>query len=221
MSKDGNKGGQSYEILKQRLWNQPRTRQILEHLEKLGAPPSMLEAAAKKFATGLHGGAEIDAAIYCELLRNRDTKTILKRVAALRSAFVEIRQDLFHITSEIHQLKVWDSYKNFGDDQWSEFAREVLGLSDKVVDALLIAREETPGQGLDGFIQAMIKGYALPSPPLQKKDHYHCRSVDPTDVLRPTKSSPVLGLVFPHSRYQFVGAHSHQTDTSTGVSIPR
>ena len=163
MSKDGKQENQSYEALKERLWNQPRARQVLEHLEQHGASYSMLEDVAQKFADGRHGEAEIQAAICCELLRNRDTKAILKRVADLRSAFVEVRQDIFHITSEIHQLKVWDSYKNFGYDQWNEFAREVLGLSDKVVDALLIAREEASGPNLDGFLQAMIKGYALPS----------------------------------------------------------
>lgn len=145
MSKDGKQENQSYETLKERLWNQPRARQVLEHLEQHGAPHSMLEAVAQKFADGQHGEAEIQAAICCELLRNRDTKAILKRVADLRSAFVKVRQDLYHITSEIHQLKVWDSYKNFGYDQWNEFARDVLGLSDKVVDALLIAREEASG----------------------------------------------------------------------------
>ncbi len=163
MAKDGKQEGQSYEVLKERLWNQPRARHFLEHLEQLGAPPSMLDSVAGKFADGQHGEAEIEAATYCELLRNRDTKAILTRVAGLRSTFVEIRQDLSHITSEIHQLKIWESYKNFGYDQWDEFAREVLGLSDKVIDALLIAHEEASGLSLDGFLQVMIKGYALPS----------------------------------------------------------
>lgn len=163
MARDGKQEGHSYEALKERLRNQPRVRQFLERLELHGAPHSMLEAVARMFADGQHGEAEIQVVTYCELLRNRDTKAILKRVTGLRSSFVEIQLNLFRITSEIYQLKVWESYKNFGYDQWSEFAREVLGLSDKVVDALLIAREEASGLNLDGFLQTMIKGYAFPS----------------------------------------------------------
>lgn len=33
-------------------------------------------------------------------------------------------------------------------------------------------------------------------------------------VLRPSKSRPISGVLFPHNRYQFIGAHSHQNDTS-------
>jgi hypothetical protein len=163
MGGDGLESHDSYRTLKERLSNQPRSRQVLEQLEKYRPDSSLLAAVAEKLVSGQYGEAEIQSAIYCELLKNRDRKAILKRVADLRSAFVKIQIDLSHTASEIYQLKSWAAHQVVGYDDWTEFSEWVLGLSDKVAEALLTAREQVSGIGLDEFLQVMIKGYMVPA----------------------------------------------------------
>lgn len=153
----------NYQTLKERFSNQPRSRQILDRLEQHRADPSLLTAVAEKLAAGQYGEAEIQSAVYCELLKNRDRKAILKRVADLRSAFAKIQLDLSKAASEIYQLKSWASYQAVGYDDWTEFSEWVLGLSDLVANALLTAREQVSGMDLDEFLQVMIKGYVVPA----------------------------------------------------------
>ena len=169
----------NYQTLKERFSNQPRPRQVLERLERHCADPFLLTVVAEKLASGQYGEAEIQSAVYCELLKNRDRKAILKRVADLRSAFAKIQLDLSQAASEIYQFKSWASYKAVGYDDWTEFSEWVLGLSDRVVDALLTAREQMSSMDLDEFLQVMIKGYVVPAisqekPPMtaEKKEKY-------------------------------------------------
>jgi hypothetical protein len=65
----------------------------------------------------------------------------------------------------MHQLKSWKSYKVMDYEKWDEFLEEVFCLSNKTVDALLMADEFSSGLELEGFLQVMIKGYAVPSAP--------------------------------------------------------
>lgn len=117
---------------------------------------------ANKFATGPHGEAEIWAAFCIELLRNFDPKAILKRVADLRSVCARVLFDLSHIAGEVEQLKNWEAHLEMGFEDWTEFSEQVLGLSDKVADSLLLAREQVADSSLNLLLQAMIKGYAVP-----------------------------------------------------------
>jgi predicted RNase H-like nuclease (RuvC/YqgF family) len=169
MAGEEERESRNYAALKEKLSSQPRSRATLERLERLKAPLAMLEAVAGKFSAGEHGEAEIQAAIYSELLRNRDQKAVLKRVAQLRTTFAKIQQDLCHIAGQLHQFKSWTSHGTFGFGDWAEFCNEVIGLSDKISEALLMAREQVFGLDLDGFLQAVIKGYVVPSPARQAR----------------------------------------------------
>ncbi len=153
---------QDYRALKERLWNQSRARQVLEKLERNRASSPILTAVAEKLAAGEHGEAEIQSAIYCELLKNRDRRAILKRVADLRTLLAKIHQDLSQAAGEIHQLQSWKSHTVMDYDRWTEFSEEVLGLSNKITDALLTASDQAFARDLDQFLQVMVKGYIVP-----------------------------------------------------------
>jgi len=152
-----------YESIKQQLRNKPQALKFLKQLEMEQAPSSMLEDVANKFVAGQHGDAEIWAAFCTEVLRNFDPKAILKRVADLRSVGTRVLFDLSHIASEIEQLKNWEANQEMGFEDWTEFSEQVLGLSDKVADSLLLAREQVADRSLNLFLQAVIKGYAAPA----------------------------------------------------------
>ena len=163
------KSGEKYKALKGRLWNQPRPRQILERLEQHRASPPMLETVAQTFVNGRHGEAEIRSAIYGELLRNRDRTTVLKRVADLRLCLMKIQQDLSHVARELHQLKVWEGHRVLGYEAWGECLEKELELSDQVARMLLLAEEQGDRATFDAFMRTLIKGYAVPQPPLPVK----------------------------------------------------
>lgn len=153
----------AYPVMKERLWNQPRPRQVLERLEQHRAPLPMLETTAQQFVAGRHGDAEIHAAIYYELLRNRDRVTITQRVGALRDLMSRIHHDLAHIASELAQLTCWESHKVLAYTDRSEFLEKELGLSDHVASALAVLREQAAPGGFDTAVQLLIKGYVAPS----------------------------------------------------------
>jgi len=188
MVENGEQTGQHYEALKQRLWNQPRALNFLEWLKSHGASIAMLEDFARRFAAGQHGEAEIRAAVCCEILRNSDPKAILKRVTDLHSIYARVLNDLSHIAAEIDQFKSWRAHQEMGFEDWTEFSEEVLGLSDKVAGALLLAREQVSDISLNQFLQAMIKGYAAPvvsykGPPLTVEELLQRRS-DPKAIIK-------------------------------------
>jgi len=181
-----------YETLKQRLWNHPRALKFLERLESHRASIAMLEDFAGRFATGQHGEAEIRAAVCCEILRNSDPKAILKRITDLHSVSARVLLDLSHIAGEIDQLKSWGVHQEMGFEDWTDFSEEVLGLSDKVADALLLAREQVSDISLNQFLQAMIKGYAAPvvsykGPPLTVEELLQ-RTSDPKAIITELKA---------------------------------
>jgi len=150
----------NYRALKERLWNQPRSRQVLERLEQDRVPQTLLEAVAGKLAKGQHGEGEILATIYGELIRNRDRSAIIKQVVELRVIFARIHQDLLQVAAGIHQLFEWDSYQILEYQDWSEFAEKELGLSEKVAGLLLRITGQNTENTLDTLVQRLVKGYA-------------------------------------------------------------
>lgn len=162
MAKGKNQTDSRYEALRRRLWNQPRPLKLLEQMENERASSAMLGDVAGKFLAGQSGEAEIQAAAYSELLRNSDPKAILSRVANFRSLCAKVQFHLSLIAGEIDQFKSWEAHQAVGYEDWMEFSEEVLGLSDKVIDALLLAREQGSDIGLNQFLQVMIKGYVAP-----------------------------------------------------------
>lgn len=162
MAKGKNQTDSRYEALKRRLWNRPRALKLLEQMENDRVSSAMLEDVAGRFLAGQSGEAEIQAAAYSELLRNSDPKAILSRVANFRSLCAKVQLNLSWIADEIDQFKSWEAHQAVGYEDWMEFSEEVLGLSDKVIDALLLAREQVSDIGLNQFLQVMIKGYVAP-----------------------------------------------------------
>jgi hypothetical protein len=160
---------QRYETYKQRLFNQPRTQKFLKRLEQHRGSPAMLEDVANKFVAGQHGEGEIRSAVCCELLRNSNSKAILKRIADLRSVYAKLQLDLSYVASEIDQLKSWEVHQALGYEDWTEFSEKVLGLSSKVAGALLLAHEQVSDINLDHFFQSMIKGYVAPGVSQEKQ----------------------------------------------------
>jgi len=123
----------------------------------------MLTDVANKFVTGQNGEAEIWVAFCTELLRNFDPKAILKRAADLRTRFDAIQHEFFTAISEIKQFKSWEAHRDLGYEDWREFSEKVLGLSSQIAEALLSAREQVTTINPNQFLQAMIKGYAVPA----------------------------------------------------------
>ena len=157
MADSGKEKGQHYEALKQRLWNKPRPRQILEQLEQDGAPAAILEAVALKFTNGQDGEAEVRAAIYSNLFRHRNRAALVSRLASLRFLLIKISHDLIQAAGELQQLKDWEAYRILEHGDWAEFALKELSLSAHVAGALMMARKSA---SLDEFLQRAIKGYA-------------------------------------------------------------
>lgn len=156
MTESGNQKGQRYEALKQRLWNKPRPRQILEQLEQQGASTTILEAVALIFTNGEPGEAEVRAGIYYDLFRHRNRGALINRLVGLRFLLIKINHDLIQAAGELVQLKDWEVYRILEHGDWAEFALKELSLSAHVADALMMARKSA---SLDEFLQRAIKGY--------------------------------------------------------------
>ncbi|NKE72813.1 hypothetical protein [Candidatus Manganitrophus noduliformans] len=142
MREDQRPPDRRYETLKQRLWNQPRALKFLEPLERHGARPALLERVAELFSAGQHGEAEIQAAIYYNLLRHRDRADLLRRVADLRAITSQLRQDLLFLANEFSSIEDMDAF----------------GLSNRMISALTALRE-TPPAGLELFLQRLAGEY--------------------------------------------------------------
>ena len=177
---------------KEGFWNKTRPRQVLERLEQHEASPAMLEDISRRVLTDQHGDAEIRTAICCELLRNADPKTLLKRVADLRTRFDTIQHEFFSAISEIEQLKSWEVHRDLGYESWTEFSERVLGLSSQIAEALILAREEVTNINPNQFLQAMIKGYVVPAitnveQPIKLDKLLHRKS-DPETIIKELKT---------------------------------
>lgn len=131
MEEEGKPAAQRYSLYKDRLWNQPRPRQFLERLERYGAWPSLLARVASLFVSGKHGEAEILAAIYGDLLRNRRRPNIQRRISDLRRILSQIEQDILFLKKELIGMK---DLQTVG---------KTLGLPQKVLRALSTGKEGT------------------------------------------------------------------------------
>lgn len=151
--------GHRYADLKRNLWNQPRPRQFLERLEEKDAPSPILESVAAHFANGRFGEAEIQTAIYYDLLRHRDRAALQERVTDLQNTLSRISQDLLHLSENLRQLKIWEAYRPLGYVDWGEFAEKAIHLSEETVSRLLILDELEKDLSLDTLLQVLIKGY--------------------------------------------------------------
>lgn len=152
-----------YQLLKQQLWNQPLALKVLERMERHGAPATIVVGIARHIVSGRYGEAEVVAAVCTELLRNCGPTIIRQRAGDLRIMAERILSDLSRMAGEINQLKTWEAHRMVGVDDWTDFLEMVLGLSETVVEALHLAREQVTDRNLNDFLQAMIKGYVAPA----------------------------------------------------------
>jgi hypothetical protein len=151
MTEDEKQTGPRYEALKQRLWNQPRPRQFLERLEQYCARPALLERVARLFAAGRHGEAEILAAIYSDLSRHRDRADLLRRIGALRIVSSQIEQDLLSVASGLERVR------------GRETCVRKLGLSDRIIRALIAVGKRGCAVGLDPLLRGLVEEYVKAS----------------------------------------------------------
>jgi hypothetical protein len=151
--------GRRYSSFKERLWNQPRPRQILERLEQDRAPQILLEAVAGKFAGGEHGEGEILAAVYTDLLRNRNRAIIPRRLEALRATFSKIHQELLEASTSLYDLREWETYRILEYLDWAEFTKKEFRLSESVAGLLMRIVRGEEESCLNTVVQIMLKGY--------------------------------------------------------------
>lgn len=150
---------QRYEILKNRLWNQPRPRQFLERLERHGARAVLLERVARLFIAGRHGDAEILAAVYYDLFRHRDRADLLRRIGALRAASIRTAHDLSAASHQLHRLQIRRASLVLGYPDWTDFVKKEFGLGEKMATLIEVIGEETNDPTLDALLQKMIHDY--------------------------------------------------------------
>lgn len=150
---------QRYDILKNRLWNQPRPCQFLERLERHGARAVLLERVARLFIAGRHGEAEILAAVYYDLFRHRDRADLQKRIGALRAASIRAAHDLSAASRQLHRLHIRSVSLVLGYPDWTDFVKKEFGLGEKIASLIEVIGEQTNDPTLDALLQKMIHDY--------------------------------------------------------------
>jgi hypothetical protein len=161
---------QRYEILKNRLWNQPRPRQFLERLERYGVRPVLLERVARLFIAGRHGEAEILAAVYYDLFRHRDRSDLLRRIGALRTASIRTAHHLSAASRQLHRLKIRRASFVLGYPDWTDFLKKEFGLGERIAVLIEMIGEQTNDRTLDALLQKMIHGYPTAAVHRQRSD---------------------------------------------------
>lgn len=161
---------QRYDILKNRLWNQPRPRQFLERLERHGARAVLLERVARLFIAGRHGEAEILAAVYYDLFRHRDRADLLRRIGALRAASIRAAHDLSAASRQLHRLRIRRASLVLGYPDWTDFVKKEFGLGEKIASLIEVIGEQTNDPTLDALLQKMIHDYPTAAVPRQRPD---------------------------------------------------
>lgn len=161
---------QRYDILKNRLWNQPRPRQFLERLERHGARAVLLERVARLFIAGRHGEAEILAAVYYDLFRHQDRADLLRRIGALRAASIRAAHDLSAASSQLHRLQILRASLVLGYPDWTDFVKKEFGLGEKIAALIEVIGEQTNDPTLDALLQKMIHDYPTVAVPRRTSD---------------------------------------------------
>lgn len=161
---------QRYEILKNRLWNQPRPRQFLERLERHGARAVLLERVARLFIAGRYGEAEILAAVYYDLFRHRDRADLLRRIRAVRATSIKTGHDLSDASHQLDRLRIRRASLVLGYPDWTDFMKKEFGLGERIAALIEAIGEQTNDPTLDALLQKMIHGYPTTVVHRQKPD---------------------------------------------------
>jgi hypothetical protein len=159
MAEDDKPTGQRHLAYEERLWNQPRPRQILARLEQMRMPRALIEAVAEKYAHGEHGEADFRAAVYTEFMQNRDPAIIPRQLDELRATISKIQQELLWAANRLQHLRDWKTYRVLKYRKWAEFLEKELGLSVKVTELLMKIVGSDRKSSLDTLIDVILKGY--------------------------------------------------------------
>lgn len=144
---------------KQRFWNQPRPWHILELLEQNRGPQTLLEAVAVKFAGGQHGEGEILAAVYTDLLRNRNRAIIPRQLEDLWATISNIHQELLQVANRLHNFRECETYRVLEYLDWAEFVEKEFRLSERVAALLMRFVGQERESSFESLIQIILKGY--------------------------------------------------------------